>query len=187
MIRREMMHFVHMRHQFLISKSHSRLAQARTVLITSVPDELATEPDLRQFASFVPGGVDKVRIFRDTKALNELFEERQEACAKLEVAESEILHQATKAWHLKETVHKKAKQIRKTTDEEKQETDGLVLPPASRALLDELVPPTSRPRHNTGFVGLFGPKVDTIDWYKVNFYYLGDEMWQLKYQTRTKL
>lgn len=62
-----MMHFIHMRHQFLISKSHSRLPQARTVLITSVPEELANDHDLKTFASFVPGGVDKVWIYRDTK------------------------------------------------------------------------------------------------------------------------
>ena len=67
MIRREMEHFVHMRHQFLISKSHSRLPQARTVLITSVPEELADEDDLRKFASFVPGGIDRVWIYRETK------------------------------------------------------------------------------------------------------------------------
>lgn len=67
MIRREMEHFIHMRHQFLISKSHSRLPQARTVLITSVPEELANDHDLRMFASFVPGGVDRVWIYRDTK------------------------------------------------------------------------------------------------------------------------
>jgi hypothetical protein len=68
MIRREMLHFLHMRHQFLISKSHSHLAQARTVLITNVPDVLADEHELRSFANFVPGGVDRVWAYRDTKA-----------------------------------------------------------------------------------------------------------------------
>ena len=67
MIRREMMHFVFMQQRFLISKSHSRLAQARTVLITSVPDDLANEEDMRLFTSFVPGGIDRIWFFRDTK------------------------------------------------------------------------------------------------------------------------
>jgi hypothetical protein len=70
MIRREMSHFVHMRQQFLISKSHSRLAQARTVLITSVPDELADEDQMHLFTTFVPGGIDRVWLFRDTKVLS---------------------------------------------------------------------------------------------------------------------
>jgi len=69
MIRREMMHFVLMQQRFLISKSHSRLAQARTVLITSVPDDLANEEDMRLFASFVPGGIDRVWLLRDTKVI----------------------------------------------------------------------------------------------------------------------
>lgn len=67
LIRREMLHFVHKRHEFLGSREYSRLAQARTVLITNVPDELANEHELRQFASFVPGGVDRTWIYRDTK------------------------------------------------------------------------------------------------------------------------
>lgn len=96
MIRRELMHFVHMRHQFLISKSHSRLAQARTVLITEVPTELANEKDLRQFASFIPGGVDKVWIYRDTKELNKAFEKREKLTKKLEGAENKLLRKAMK-------------------------------------------------------------------------------------------
>jgi hypothetical protein len=67
MIRREMMHFVFMQQRFLISKSHSRLAQARSVLITSVPDDLASEEDMRLFTGFVPGGIDRIWFFRDTK------------------------------------------------------------------------------------------------------------------------
>ena len=67
MIRREMLYFLDLRHQFLISKSHSRLPQARTVLVTGVPEALADEQELRTFASFVPGGCDRVWLYRDTK------------------------------------------------------------------------------------------------------------------------
>jgi hypothetical protein len=73
MARREMLHFVHMRHQFLVSKAHSKHAQARTVLLTSVPDDLASDHDLREFASFVPGGIEKTWIYRDTKVRPHLF------------------------------------------------------------------------------------------------------------------
>ena len=86
LIRHELSHFVHVRHQFLISKSHSRLAQARTVLITSVPDEIATEHDLRTFASFVPGGIDNVWILREHSTLNKLFRERQDVCSETSLA-----------------------------------------------------------------------------------------------------
>lgn len=165
MIRREMTYFVHLRHRFLISPSHSRLAQARTVLITSVPDDLATERDLRTFASFVPGGVDRVWLYRDTRSLNDVFERRQDACMKLEAAESELLVQAISAW--KKKVKRQEKMKRK--DEEALNSPGqLTIPPLTRAFLDELVPPAKRPHHHVGFLGLVGTKVDTIDWCKVS-------------------
>ena len=43
---------------------------------------------------------------------------------------------------------------------------ALVVPPANREL-DDLVAPNRRPKYQTGFLGLFGPKVDSIDWCKV--------------------
>lgn len=165
MINREMLQFVHMRNQFLISKEHARLAQARTVLVLPVPDELANEHDLRTFASFVPGGIDRVWLFRDTKLLNKLFERRVDACKKLETAESKILKKATLAWRSRQKQYKKI-QKRRLRDEEV--LDGpLEQPPASREFLDDLVAPINRPKHKTGFLGLFGEKVDTIDWCKV--------------------
>lgn len=168
MIRREMNYFVHMRHQFLISHSHSRLAQARTVLITSVPDELANEHDLRTFASFVPGGVDRVWLYRETRSLNELFERRQEACEKLEAAESALLKDAVLAWRKKVKRHKKAAKRRPKDEEGRPISDELTLPPITREFLDELVPPAKRPRHRAGFLGVIGRKVDTVDWCKVS-------------------
>ena len=67
LIRRELKHYARTRQEFLISPSHSCLAQARTVLITNVPPELCNERDLRRWASFVPGGVQDVWLYRDTK------------------------------------------------------------------------------------------------------------------------
>ncbi|KAJ7045820.1 DUF221 family protein [Mycena alexandri] len=162
MIRREMFHFLDVRHKFLISKSHSRLAQARTVLITNVPDELANEHDLRLFASFVPGGIDRVWMYRDTKLLNKLFERRQSACSKLEAAEAKVLKHATDAWRVKELAHRKMHK-KKKRDEESGDMP-LELPIPSQELFDELVPVDVRPTHRIGFLGLFGRKVETIPW-----------------------
>lgn len=169
MIRNEMLHFVHMRHQFLISKAHSRLPQARTVLITACPDELANEHDLRQFCAFVPGGIDRVWILRDTRTLNDMYEAREDACDKLEVAEAKVLHHSATAWRKKEKAYdleRKLKHKRKKDEEKHEEEDreDLELPPASLELLNELVPATARPTHRIGFLGLFGQKVDTIEW-----------------------
>ena len=66
LMRKELAHFATARQAFLMSRAHSRLAQARTVLITNVPDELCDEKELTRWASFVPGGVQNVWIYRDT-------------------------------------------------------------------------------------------------------------------------
>ncbi|KAG5729523.1 hypothetical protein E4T56_gene4603 [Termitomyces sp. T112] len=164
LIRHEMLHFVHVRHQFLISQSHSRLAQARTVLITSVPDEIATEHDLRTFASFVPGGVDNVWILRDHSTLNKLFRERQDICTKLEAAIASLLAKATKMWRRREkTLHRAC---RSKSQDSEDANSVFRAHTASRELLNELVPPAHRPRHRVGVLGLFGNKVDTINWCK---------------------
>jgi hypothetical protein len=165
MIYRELKYFVHLRHEFLLSKSHTKLPQSRTVLVTAIPDELSTEHDLRTFASFVPGGVDKVWMYRDSRELNELFEQRQEACQKLETAASAILVQATAAWRKKVKLHNKSHRKRK--DEENAEAFELVKPEPTLDLLNELVPLAQRPRHRTGALGLVGSKVETIEWCKV--------------------
>ncbi|TFK25546.1 DUF221-domain-containing protein [Coprinopsis marcescibilis] len=162
LIYREMVHFVQLRHQFLLSHSHSRLAQSRTVLVTSVPDELGNESDLRTFASFVPGGVDKVWLYHDTKALNQLFEQRQELCTLLETAESTVLSHATKIWRKKVKAHTRANR-KKANDEESNAALQLTKPTPSFALLNELVPDKHRPKHRTGLLGILGTKVDTIN------------------------
>jgi len=168
MIRREMSAFVRLRQQFLLSRSHSRLAQARTVLITSVPDALARERALRTFASFVPGGVDRIWLFRDTKSLNELFERRQEACAKLEKGVMVLLRDAISAWKKNVKLHKKEIQRRKEDEEGSNHVlIELEVPPITKEFLDELVPPANRPHHRIGFLGMVGQKVDTIEWCKV--------------------
>jgi calcium permeable stress-gated cation channel len=179
MIYREMIHFVHMRHLFLISKSHSRLPQARTVLITNVPDDLADEHSLRQFASFVPGGIERIWFYRDTKELNHLFSERQDACAKLEKAASQLLRIATLEHRKRERAQRKANKKGKRAVREPErdlESKGsnateapLVPTSASTELMQDLVPATKRPMHKLGLMGCIGEKVDTIEHCKVSF------------------
>ncbi|TEB37492.1 DUF221-domain-containing protein [Coprinellus micaceus] len=165
MIYREMNNFIKLRQQFLLSKSHTKLPQSRTVLITAIPDELSTEHDLRTFASFVPGGVDKVWMYRSTAGLNELFERRQEACEKLEDAISHLLTQATKVWRKKMKLHKKM-QHKKRRDVEVPQECEVERPIPSLDLLNELVPLNRRPRHRIGTLGCVGDKVDSYDWCK---------------------
>ncbi|TFK46380.1 DUF221-domain-containing protein [Heliocybe sulcata] len=188
MVRREMFQFVHMRHQFLISKSHSRLAQARTVLITNLPDELANDHDLRQFCSFVPGGVERIWIYCDSRDLNKKFEARQKACKTLESASSKLIRAATKEWARRQKAqHKLAKKVRKPKDVEKAEryaqedgfdANALIAPPPSQEFLGDLVPENKRPKHRLGVLGKvgLGRKVDTIEWCKEEISRLNNEI-----------
>ncbi|KAJ3888452.1 DUF221 family protein [Lentinula edodes] len=179
LIRREMSYFVLMRQCFLLSPSHSRLAQARTVLITSVPETLSTESSLRQFASFVPGGVERVWLYRDTKRLNEVFSNREKTCLMLEKAVSEVLRNAVRVWRKKKATRKKKRKraIPKASEDEESRTNAeetssddeeLLEHDPSLQLLDELVPHEKRPKHRTGALGVLGKKVDTIEWCRVS-------------------
>ncbi|KAJ3865912.1 DUF221 family protein [Lentinula novae-zelandiae] len=179
LIRREMSYFVLMRQRFLLSPSHSRLAQARTVLITSVPDTLSTESSLRQFASFVPGGVERVWLYRDTKRLNKVFNNREKTCLMLEKAVSEVLRNAVRVWQKKKATRKKKRKraIPKAGEDEESRTNSeeissddeeLLEHDPSLQLLDELVPHEKRPKHRTGALGVLGKKVDTIEWCRVS-------------------
>ncbi|ESK88187.1 duf221 family protein [Moniliophthora roreri MCA 2997] len=150
-ISREMASFTKLRHEYLLTPPHSQLAQARTVLITSVPQTLDSEHKIRQFASFVPGGIDRVWLYRDTRELNKLYEKREDACEMLEKAVTEVLKLASREYR---RLHKKHK---------KKDIEGAsaAIPPPT---LEELVPPAKRPKHKAGFLGVCGTEVDTIEW-----------------------
>ncbi|KAF8825413.1 hypothetical protein HHX47_DHR7000217 [Lentinula edodes] len=149
--------------------------QARTVLITSVPETLSTESSLRQFASFVPGGVERVWLYRDTKRLNEVFSNREKTCLMLEKAVSEVLRNAIRVWRKKKATRKKKRrraipkasedeESRTNTEETSSDDEELLEHDPSLQLLDELVPHEKRPKHRTGALGVLGKKVDTIEW-----------------------
>jgi calcium permeable stress-gated cation channel len=74
-----------------------------------------------------------------------------EACNKLESGETKLLALATKAH---------AKSLKKKGASKAPDTD-VESDPSS---LGALVPRSERPTHKLGFLGLFGEKVDTIDW-----------------------
>jgi calcium permeable stress-gated cation channel len=167
LIRREWFIFIHNRHEFLLSQQHSKLAQAKTVLITNVPVELAgSEKDLKQFFSFVPGGIARVWIYRSCPGLPDLFEERLKACQKLEVAATDVMQLAVKA----------ARKARPQA----ASSHGPSLPLAVHANKDDralaaaaeqgnigagrFLDNITRPTHRLGWIPFIGQKVDTIDW-----------------------
>lgn len=60
----EMRKWLVIRQQYLTSPKHSRTAQARTVLVTSIPKEYMDEEKLKSLYAFLPGGVKTVWLNR---------------------------------------------------------------------------------------------------------------------------
>ncbi|BGP48047.1 phosphate metabolism protein 7 [Rhodotorula kratochvilovae] len=149
LIKREYAAFIVLRQDFLMSKEHTRLAQSKTVLVTGVPKEFLNHSSMTRFCSVLPGGSKRIWFARDLKDLPDLYDRREKACKKLESAETKLLKLATK-------------QIRKNT---KKNTNPPELDAeASKGEITRYVPQKKRPTHKLGPLGLWGKKVDTIDW-----------------------
>ncbi|SNX88152.1 uncharacterized protein MEPE_06863 [Melanopsichium pennsylvanicum] len=150
-IRSRMTKFIKLRQEFLVSPQHASSAQARTVLITGIPNELLSEKKLRAIYSQLPGGVAKIWLNRNLKDLPDLSDERDKWCNKLESAETTLIKTAYK-------LVKKGKA---------QDASGS-LPDAdveiNAEVADHYVPKKKRPTHKLGSIPCMGEKVDTIHW-----------------------
>ncbi|SPO25985.1 uncharacterized protein UTRI_03350 [Ustilago trichophora] len=150
-IRSRMSKFIKLRQDFLVSPKHAQTAQAKTVLITGIPNELLSEKKLRAIYSQLPGGVAKIWLNRNLKELPDLFDEREKWCNKLESAETSLIKTAYK-------LVKKGKA---------QDASGS-LPDAdveiNAEVADQYVPKKKRPTHKLGKIPCMGDKVDTIHW-----------------------
>ncbi|CAK5261869.1 unnamed protein product [Mycena citricolor] len=142
-IRLEMSHFVVTRQQFLISPVHAKSVQANTVLFTGIPARYLTIDALHAMFKDLPGGVKRIWINRNLRTLPDIYDRRTAACSKLEAAETKLLSIAAKS-HLKAT--------KAGTKDAEQSGDAPVVAEADR------------PTHKLGFLGLFGEKVDSINW-----------------------
>ncbi|KAI5480450.1 AMP deaminase [Pseudohyphozyma bogoriensis] len=148
LIKRELAAFVVLRQDFLMSRKHAMLAQSKTVLVTGVPKEHLTVDAMTKFCSVLPGGVQRVWLARDLGDLPDYYDRRLKACKKLESAETKLLRLAAKA-------------IRKNKVQDAPSPSDLE---ADSSLAARYVPAKKRPSHKLGFLGLFGKKVDTIEW-----------------------
>lgn len=178
-IKVEMAHFVIVRQQYLISKDHAASAQASTILVTGVPRRYLNEHALMKLYSYLPGGVRKVWLnrfaslsltpsvishnlvlSRDLKTMPQVYNDRLNACNKLESAETSLLKTAA------EIQGKKDKELGKHPDGRSPSIER------DLSLVDQLVPRDQRPTHRLplGFLPfslpLIGKKVDSIDWAK---------------------
>ncbi|KAK0474157.1 hypothetical protein IW261DRAFT_1341695 [Armillaria novae-zelandiae] len=133
-IKNEMRNFIIKRQQFLINPVHSKSVQAKTILVTGIPAKYLSQEGLMKIFGELPGGVKRIFINHNLKELPDVYDRRLDACNKLESAENKLLSIATKS--------------DKTSSEETAAA----------------VPQDKRPTHRLGFLGLWGKKVDSIDW-----------------------
>ena len=165
-----MAHYVRVRQQYLVSPSHSSTAQARTVLVTGIPQEFLTESALTDLFSHFPGGVRRVWINHDLGDMPELYNQRLKACQMLESAATSLLNTAIK---------RNGKQPRNGVKfgdggeivSNTELTNFVSDSETQDVLLEGLVSKDKRPSHRLpGFswmpfsIPLLGKKVDTIEW-----------------------
>lgn len=144
----ELKTFRRMRHEWLSQPDYATAKHARTVLVTHVPENLMTEPAMRELAQ--PGQVEKVWLIRDTSDVDEVFDERNDACTELENNVGKVLGLA-------------AKRIRKgkatAPSSGKQDPEA-----GDSSLLNSIILEKNRPKHSLTKIPLCGRKADSLTW-----------------------
>lgn len=143
MIRKHVMRFIKLRQNFITSPKHANSTQARTLLITGVPNEFLGERKLKELYSHLPGGVERVWLNRDLGELPDLFDERLKALNKLEATEAKVA----------KLTNKKVKKNK--VSEQGNEADDFV-----DRYLTQKERPTMKDGAKLGFFG--GKKVDAL-------------------------
>src|SRR5579871_604789 len=151
LITRESIFYINLRQAYLMQPSYASKLSSRTVLFTSVPDEYLDEARLRDVLG---PQVVHVWIPTDTKELDNLVNERDKNAMKLEGAETKLIRLANEA---------RLKMIKKGGNPEHDENNGDV-EGESGSIAARWITPKDRPTHRIGKFGLYGQKVDTINW-----------------------
>lgn len=114
--------FVRLRQSILTMPEHRIRASATTILVQSIPEKWLTVPALDALYDVFPGGIKDIWINRDYDALQEKIDRRTKIARALELAETKLIINCTKA-HKKmlEKQAKEAGQKKKTKKEKKQD------------------------------------------------------------------
>ncbi|BEJ13586.1 hypothetical protein CspHIS471_0307600 [Cutaneotrichosporon sp. HIS471] len=163
----EMKVWLKTRQEWLVSPKHSCTAQASTVLITGIPEELMDEDALTRLYSYLPGGVYRVWLQRDLRDMPKVWQKRISACHALEDAQTTLIR----------TANKIDDKVRKLEAHNKPVPESLRTPAKegeNGTATAELVPDASRPKmrlkpswapFSLGWLGV-GEKVDAITYYR---------------------
>jgi hypothetical protein len=152
LVARESIYYINLRQAFLLSPVYGNRISSRTVLFTSVPEPYLDESKLRKVFG---ESVAKIWITRDTEKVDELVEERDKVALLLEGAEVSLIKAAN---------GERLKAIKKgavSADEQLVAENGDA---ESGSIAARWIPTKKRPSHKLGKFGLYGEKVDSINW-----------------------
>jgi hypothetical protein len=173
LITRESIFYINLRQAFLLSPVYANRISARTVLFTSVPKAYLDEPRLRKVFG---DSVRRVWLTGDTTKVDELVEQRDKAALILESAEVKLIKTAN---------GERLKALKKggRNPDEEPIGDGDA---ESGSLAARWIPTKKRPTHRLGKFGLYGKKVDSINWSRAQLETLipETEAAQLAYRNR---
>jgi len=143
----EVLHYIAARHSFISSPQHSSLVRSRTVLCSQLKEDLMSDKAIRELCA--PAVVENVFLVRNVKDIDDVFDEREKSCTKLEKAEGKLMKLATKNI-------KKGKAAAPSADKKNPEGGDL-------SLINSIVPIKKRPTERLGKIPFIGKKVDTIE------------------------
>ena len=95
-IYQELLEYVRIRQEYLVSPFHGHQASATTVLFTRIPNELLSSKKLFELYRDLPGGVQNVWINQDLASLQAKVRQRERTVALLEAAETSLITKVIK-------------------------------------------------------------------------------------------
>lgn len=152
MITRECIFYINLRQAYLLNPQYAQRISARTVLFTSVPQEYLDEGRIRGMFN---NSVKNVWICGDATKLDEMVEERDKVAMKLEKAEIKLLKTVNKA---------RVKSLKKSGETQTEGPAATAHDTETGDIAARWITNKERPSHRLGPLGLFGEKVDTIEW-----------------------
>jgi hypothetical protein len=156
LVTRESIFYINLRQAFLLSPVYANRISARTVLFTSVPKLYRDEARLRKIFG---DSVRSIWITGDSTKVDELVEERDKVAYQLEKAEVKLLKAANgeRLKAIKKGAHSEEEPVVAPAAGEQADTE-------SGSLAARWIPTKKRPTHKLGKFGLYGHKVDSINW-----------------------
>lgn len=174
MVTRETLYFINVRNAYMLSPIYAARMSSRTVLFTSLPAEFVSEAKIR---AVFGSKLKNVWIATNTKELEDKVGKRDGAAMKLEGGETKLIKLTVKARMkaAKEAAKKGGHDAEKgtTTNQVGENSRDTRLDAStnqnregteSGAVASQWIKPKDRPTHKLGKFGLYGKKVDTINW-----------------------